>query len=717
MRTVEKSESLLRKRAHLRWNNAGLLASGALALVLGAWRLADVGYANRYYAAAVKSMASNPHAWFFASLDPSGFVSIDKPPVGFWIQALSVWIFGFSPLALLLPQVIAGALAPPLLGVFLRRSFPSGVAVTAAFALALTPVWMVAARDNIVDVPLALTLLLAAGALLKAIAASASLTRANTRMRWNDVAWLTLAFALVGVGFNIKMLEAYLIVPALAGTYLVCARRPLPQRFAALLLALLVLAGLSLSWVTAVDLAPATARPYVGSTATNSEFDLAFGYNGLKRLLGKNIAAGESIQFAEPAPSQRIGEPGPLRLLQPELGSQVSWLAPLALLGLLVAWPFTLPSRWPLLRRRASQRMPNGRPGEPAGEPAGDSADDPANRRLRQAAYVLFTSWLLTGVVFFSIARSIDTYYLVIIAPALSALAGIGVAPLWSKGATARWRRTLVPGAILATLCEQAYLMTHAAPHWAGWPIWLVGGLGAVGALALLITWAAAEIRGRSQRRNLDTNYRGASSTEATGPAPSRLEQGICLALLLICFVTPGLWTVSSLTPGNSSSHPIAGPTYAHEGSHAVVGVDAKMMAYLRAQRNGAFYLVGTRDSGASTALILTTSDPVMTLGGFSGNDPILTPDTLRQLIVTNQVRLFLLPANYVTAKERATLYAQIHHGKKGTLRGPKYKRGNSLDHWIATHCAPVPPPDWSSAHNAKTSLGTLELFNCAGVH
>ena len=88
-----------------------LVAVTALSFVLNAWGVEANGLGNTYYAAAARSMASNWHNWFFNAFDPGGYISVDKPPVALWIQALSVRVFGFSSTSLMLPSAIAGAAA------------------------------------------------------------------------------------------------------------------------------------------------------------------------------------------------------------------------------------------------------------------------------------------------------------------------------------------------------------------------------------------------------------------------------------------------------------------------------------------------------------------------------------------------------------------------------------------------------------------------------
>ncbi len=128
-------------------------------------------------------------------------------------------------------------------------------------------------RNNTIDSSLILVLLLAAWAFIKATESG--------RLKY-----LLLGAGLVGIGFNIKMLEAYLPLPAFYALYFCGAPERLIRKAGKLVLATVVLLAISLSWITAVDLTPAGQRPFVGSSGTNSAWNLAIGYNGVQRLVG-----------------------------------------------------------------------------------------------------------------------------------------------------------------------------------------------------------------------------------------------------------------------------------------------------------------------------------------------------------------------------------------------------------------------------------------------
>jgi 4-amino-4-deoxy-L-arabinose transferase-like glycosyltransferase len=172
----------------------------ALALILlvaafaNFFELQRNGYANLYYAAAIRSMLQSWHNFFFVAFDPGGFVSVDKPPLGFWIQAASAKLLGYSGFSILLPEALAGVLSVGVLYLVVRRVFGAGAGLLAALFLAITPISVVTNRNNTIDSLLVLPVLLGAYAMTRAV------ERGSLR-------WLLLAGVLVGLGFNIKMFE------------------------------------------------------------------------------------------------------------------------------------------------------------------------------------------------------------------------------------------------------------------------------------------------------------------------------------------------------------------------------------------------------------------------------------------------------------------------------------------------------------------------------
>src|SRR3954466_14026961 len=210
---------------------------------------------------------------FFGSLDPGSFITVDKPPLSLWLMGLSARAFGFSSFSLLLPQALETVAAVALLYATVRRVFGPVAALAAGATLALSPVTVAMAR---VDMPDALVVLLM-------VASAWLLVRAVEPGRTKFLVWCG---AIVGLAFMTKMLQGWMIVPALAAAYLLAGPPRLLTRLWQLALAGLTMVVVSAAWPVAVSLWPASSRPYIGGSTNGSVWDLIFGYNGFGRIFG-----------------------------------------------------------------------------------------------------------------------------------------------------------------------------------------------------------------------------------------------------------------------------------------------------------------------------------------------------------------------------------------------------------------------------------------------
>jgi 4-amino-4-deoxy-L-arabinose transferase-like glycosyltransferase len=398
-----------------RWVRPTLIALLVCTAVAYLWALGDSGYANSFYSAAVQAGTKSWKAFFFGSSDASNFITVDKPPASLWVMEISARIFGVNSWSILVPQALEGVATVAVLYATVRRWFSPGAALISGALLALTPVAVLMFRFNNPDALLVLLLTVAAYATVRA------LERAQT-------SWLVVAMACIGTGFITKMLQAFIIVPVIGLVYLFFAPTPLGRRIRQLLLAAVALVVSAGWWVAAVALTPAASRPYIGGSQDNNILNLIFGYNGFGRLSGNESG---SVGGAGPAGS-RWGPTGWTRLFGSDMGGQISWLLPTALI-LLAA------GLWITLRSSRTDRA--------------------------RAALVLWGGWLLlTGAVFSFAAGIIHPYYTVALAPAIAALVGIGSVMLWQRREQV-WVR-IVLGATLALTGVWSYVLLNRSPNW-----------------------------------------------------------------------------------------------------------------------------------------------------------------------------------------------------------------------------------------------------------
>ena len=630
---------------------AGVLA---LAAILRLWHLDQNGFGRQYYAAGVRSMLGSAHAFFYNAFDPAGFVSIDKPPVALWLQVLSARLLGFSAYSVMLTQVVLGVLSVWLLHQLVARHFGRGAGLVAALCLAVTPISVAVDRSNNTESALTLVLLLAAWALLRAT------ERASGR-------WLLLVMALVGIGFNVKMAAALILVPTLCAVYFLGAGGlSVRQRLTHLAGGGAVLLAVALSWTMVFDLTPASARPYAGSTQGNSMAELTLMHNGLKRftesspppkrsavkLSDDGLITAADLGLPEPSRANPPDDVAPLwdqspasalRLLSPFHSAQMNPWWPMVLAALLLTVPW---------RQRVGGLAP------------------------AQAGLVLWGGWALSYGLVFGLASGVfHTYYLGVMAPPLAALAGIGWAALWRRCAPGPWRWALPAAMVLLALWQLRIERDALDIVGASWHTRLVAM--AVGTLLLAAGLLAL--------------------------APERLRQGRARMVLVsvglaASLVVPGLWAMSVvlvrpnvaapfadvvalLKPRQVDPEAVAARRLARESLRRMVG-------FLRANRGDERFLVAVPSASLASPLIVRTGESVLTLGGYLGRDPILTPQALQRRVEAGELRFVVLGGPSLvpletTAAERA------------------------IADWVRARGVPVPPALWSVGAAVPTTGGS----------
>ncbi|MFJ8147427.1 glycosyltransferase family 39 protein [Streptomyces sp. NPDC096048] len=461
----------------------GLLLATALLYLCG---LSASGYANSFYSAAVQAGSQSWKAFFFGSLDAGNAITVDKPPAALWPMALAVRIFGLSSWSILVPEVLMGVATVAVVYAAVRRRFSPAAGLIAGAVLALTPVAALMFRFNNPDALLALLMSVACYLVVRALE--------DGRTKW--LVWAGVA---IGFAFLTKTLQAFLILPALALVHGVCAPVRLKKRLGQLALAAVAIVVSGGWWVAIVELWPASSRPYVGGSQNNSFLELTFGYNGLGRLNGEETGSvGGGGGGTGGAGGGQWGETGWDRMFNSEIGGQISWLLPAALV-LLVAG---------LVATRRGGRT--------------DTA--------RASFLVWGGSLLMTTAVFSFMAGIFHQYYTVALAPYLAAVVGMGSAALWERRERG-WASLALAAAVTAT-AAWGYVLLNRTSDYLPWLKWLVLVGGLVAALGLVFA-------GRLRRRLV--------------PAVAGLG-------LVASLAAPTAYTLSTVREGHSGSIVTAGP-------------------------------------------------------------------------------------------------------------------------------------------------------------
>ena len=599
-----------------------LVATGFLYL----WNLSASGWANAFYSAAAQAGGESWEAWFFGSSDAANAITVDKTPAALWVTGLAVRLFGLSSWSILVPQALMGIGAVALLYATVRRTAasmvgsagspsasmvgsagsPSGHAagLLAGAVLALTPVATLIFRFNNPDALMVLLLVATVWAALR------GLEDGRTR-------WLVLAGVFLGFGFLTKMLQAFVIVPALAGVWLLAAPTGLGRRIRDLVLAGVAMVVSAGWWVLVVELWPASSRPYIGGSQNNSVLELVLGYNGFGRLTGDetgSVGGGAGGGW---------GQTGITRLFGSEMGGEASWLLPSTLI-LLVGLV------WLTWRRPRTDRT--------------------------RAAVIAWGGWLvITGLLFSYMAGIIHPYYTVALAPAIGALVGIGTVEFWRRRTTLVARFVLSGSVAVAAIW--GFLLLDGWQPWLGWTsltLGLVAAAALIGVHRLPRLVAAGVVTGAIVA-SLAGSAGWSVATAAqphTGAIPSAGPAGVGRG------GPGGMGGVGGMAgrPGGTTMQRgarAAGPggfggfggRGGMGGAGSILGAttpSAQVTALLQEEASDFTWVAAAVGSNSAAGYQLAAKAPVMAVGGFNGTDPAPTLAQFQQYVTAGRIHWFV---------------------------------------------------------------------------
>ncbi|MFE6646584.1 ArnT family glycosyltransferase [Nocardioides sp. NPDC057772] len=581
---------------------ASLILLLALTAVAYLWTLSESGYANQYYSAAAQAGGESWKAWFFGALDAGSSITVDKPPASLWVMGLSVRIFGLSSWSILVPQALMGVATVGLVHGLVRKvdSWQAGIAAGAFTAL--TPAAALMFRFNNPDALLLLLLVGAGFSTLKAVESGKG-------------RWMVLAGVLLGFAFLTKMLQAFLIIPAIAVVYLIAGKGSFGRRVAhgvACFVAMVVSAG----WYLAiVELVPASWRPYIDGSTGNSLLELTLGYNGVGRLNGGDYGGLGNAGFSSAA--------GILRLFQGVSGGMVSWLLPAALLLLVTGLV--------ALRR----------------EPRTD---------LTRATLVLSgATMLVTGLVFSFMEGIYHDYYVVALAPWIAITAVVGAVILWRDRDSLLARITLAVAMAGSSVWGWVLLgQSGEQPYDAlRWPV-LIIGLGVAAGFVL-----ADRFTSRASAAVLAT----AAVTLGIGPAAYALQTVGTAHTGSIVTAGPYQSGMDGMrgrgmpggggpggqfnggppngAPGGAQGRPQQMPG----GRGGMMGggqVDEELAEAVSTNAGNYSWVAASIGSQTAASLQLETGEAVMAIGGFNGTSNSITLEQFQEYVANGEIHYFI---------------------------------------------------------------------------
>ncbi|MET9695562.1 glycosyltransferase family 39 protein [Streptomyces sp. NPDC006529] len=665
-----------------RWERPALAVLLLATAVLMLWGLGASGYANSFYSAAVQAGSESWKAFFFGSSDAGNSITVDKPPAALWPMALSVRLFGLGGWQILVPQALMGVGTTAVLYAAVRRRFGPVAGLLSGTVFALTPVAALMFRFNNPDALLALLMTVTVYCVLRA------LEGARTK-------WLVWAGVAVGFAFLTKTLQAFVILPPLTLLYAVCAPTRLRRRLGQLCLAGLAMVVAGGWWVAVVELWPASSRPYIGGSQNNSFLELTLGYNGLGRINGDetgSVGGGARAGGGPGGGGGGWGETGIDRLFSANIGGQISWLLPAALVllvaGLVITWR----------ARRAT-----------------DS--------LESTARASFLAWggslLVTALVFSYMQGIFHEYYTVALAPYVAALTGMGAAVLWEERGGRAAALTL-SGTLALTAVWSYVLLGRAAGYlpWLRWTVLVAGLLAAAGLLAgarfgrRAVLGAAAlgvgaalagplaytlDTVGTAHTGSIVTagpavaGGRGPGGTGA-GPRFARAEGGPGRGGFPRGVPPQGAGRGTgpgATAPGGPAGQdgPGAGRPGGGGGMGGLLGgtkASAAATAALRADADRYTWAAAAIGAQNAASYQLASGEPVMPIGGFNGSDPSPTLARFQEYVKAGKIHYFIGQAAEA-GTGTATAAGAGEGGGRGATRagGPGGGASSAIEAWV----------------------------------
>lgn len=604
-----------------RWARPALLALLLVTAVAYIWGLDANGWGNSFYSAAVQAGSADWTAFLFGSSDAANSITVDKPPASLWVMALSVRLFGLNSWAIMVPQALMGVASVALLAHSVHLAVRDRLSPTASHAagllagllLASTPVAVLMFRFNNPDALLVLVMIVAVVA-------------TQHGLRSGHLRWAALAGLMVGIGFLTKQLQVALILPGLVLAALLCTTMPWRRRFAQVAVALgsaIVSAGW---WVALVELTPATERPYVGGSQSNSFLELTFGYNGLGRLTGDesgSVGGGGGW-----------GETGITRLFTDAMGQQIAWWLPTALVLTVVALL--------LLRRRADRTS------------------------AAAAASLMWGSWLVvTWLTFSFMSGIIHEYYTVALAPAIAASVAIGGVLLVTKRAA--WVLPVI-GVLAAGTAAWMFVLLSAD----GWPEylrWVVLASGLLAGVLAVLAGVRRAMSGAGSRLMVAGLLLALGGAFAAPLASSvvTLSEGHSGSIVTAGPASTGGpggggapggqggggaqnagGTPPAGTPPTGGTAPTGGGTTGTNGGGGMGGLlegsapSTELTDLLEAEAGDYTWAAATIGANNASGYQLATELPVMPIGGFNGTDDSPTLAQFQALVDAGDIHWFI---------------------------------------------------------------------------
>jgi 4-amino-4-deoxy-L-arabinose transferase-like glycosyltransferase len=594
-----------------------LLALAVYSGVAYLYQLAQ-GQRSEFYGAIAMSMSKSLSNWWWGAADPAGTITLDKIPGSYWIPALFVKVFGFSTWSVNAPNAIASILVVLVVAYAGRELAGKAAGIIAGAIAATTPILAAVARSNQPESFFLLWLAIAAYFGVKAT-------------KHGSFKHLVLSGVFVALAFHSYMMVAWALWPALGLAWLT-VNKPWATKIWQLLVAGFSSLALSLVWIISVTLTPASARPFIGGSNTNSAFEMVFGYNGLGRF--STLTSGATASTVRGFTPPFSGEPSLFRLVNSQLLPQIGWLIPAALVAVLVL----------LIQRNFKPE-----------------------------------TWFVIGffamyAIMFSVVSGMHQFYTAELG------LGLGLVIALAYGSSVQRGDRIGPVVILGTA---ALTTLFVAIQYSGYLSWAPIAQLVLVVAAVVVTLIGLQGRAASIVPALVTAalvFSPAAWSADVYKYPSSINPVAGPSNVMGVFGGGGFGANGGPGLGGFSTGNVGPGAGLAFGSNSGT---ADLLKYLKEHRGGAKYLMATFGTMAAAPYITASGENIVPIGGFDGSDPSPTLRTVKSWIASGQLKYLL-----VSGSGPGGMMGGLAGGPGGSSATTS-GRTNSTDiqSWVTAHC------------------------------
>jgi len=228
---------------------------------------------------------------------------------------------------------------------------------------------------------------------------------------------------------------------------------------------------------------------------------------------------------------------------------------------------------------------------------------------------LVFLGWLIIHAIVFSLTSgTIHPYYVIVMAPAIAALVGATLPTLWQTYKNHKFLWLFLPAAIGLTTYTSYIILGYK------------NYLPILSTIVLVTGGASIILLIINKFKSFKPIQYLAIITGVTS-----------------CLIGPAYFTLTTINVSHTGSIPTSGPSGTsgktnNESSQA----NSQLINFLLTNQGSADWIIAVASANESAPIQITSGQPVMAIGGFKGNDNIITLEEFKQLVADGKIKYYL---------------------------------------------------------------------------